>query len=50
MDKTLEENGIPDESSVFEHHGIEADYYYPALHIHYQLEDIYKDMPEEENY
>lgn len=35
MNKTLEENGIPDESDMLSQLGIPADEYYPALHIDY---------------
>jgi len=35
MDKTLEENGIPDESEEFEDLGLPDDYYIPAIHIYF---------------
>jgi hypothetical protein len=35
LDKTLEENNIPDEEEEFERVGIEPDYYYPAIHLVY---------------
>jgi len=36
MNKTLEENGIRDEDHEFERMGIqEADWYIPALHLHF---------------
>ncbi|CBH14986.1 TAX-2 [Trypanosoma equiperdum] len=35
MDKTLDENGVLDESEEFESLGLNADYYIPALHLYY---------------
>nr|CCC93292.1 conserved hypothetical protein [Trypanosoma congolense IL3000] len=35
MDKTLDENGVVDESEEFESLGLNADYYIPALHLYY---------------
>jgi len=35
MDKTLEENDVPDESEEFERLSIEDGYYYPAVYLYY---------------
>lgn len=35
LDKTLDENGILDESEEFESLGLNADHYIPALHLYY---------------
>lgn len=35
MDKTLDENGITDESEQFEKLGLPADYYVPAVHLYF---------------
>ena len=35
MAKTLDENGIADESDEFERLGLPNDYYIPALHIYF---------------
>jgi hypothetical protein len=35
MNKTLEENGITDESDEFESLGLPADYYVPAVHLYF---------------
>ena len=35
MDKTLEDNGIPDESDTFVSLGLTPDYHLPLIHIYY---------------
>jgi hypothetical protein len=35
MDKTLEENGISDESETFTQLGMDDEYYVPTLHIYF---------------
>lgn len=35
MDKTLEENDIPDEASEFERLSIEEEFYFPILHLYF---------------
>jgi hypothetical protein len=35
MDKTLEQNNVPDESEKFSQIGIDEDYYVPTLHIYF---------------
>lgn len=35
MDKTLEENEIPDEASEFERLSIEEEFYFPILHLYF---------------
>ena len=35
MDKTLTENGVPDEDVEFEKLNIPDDYYIPAIHIYF---------------
>lgn len=35
MNKTLEENGIPDESKEFEELGLEESFYIPKIHVYY---------------
>ena len=35
MDKTLEQNNVPDESEKFSSIGIDEDYYIPTLHIYF---------------
>jgi hypothetical protein len=35
MTKTLEKNGVPDETEVFYDLGMNDDYYIPSLHIYY---------------
>jgi len=36
LDKTLEENGLVDDTEDFEAYGIEDDYYIPVIHIYYK--------------
>jgi hypothetical protein len=45
MDKTLEENAIPDEEELYKDLSIPDDYYYPALHIYYNNYQIPKQAP-----
>jgi len=35
LDKTLDENGVPDESEEMEQLNIDEDAYIPALHVHF---------------
>ena len=35
MDKTLEQNSIPDESKEFSRLSIEEDYYYPPIYLYF---------------
>lgn len=35
MDKTLEENGVPDEAEKFRGLGLDDDFYVPTLHIYF---------------
>ena len=35
MEKTLDENGVPDESEEFDKLGIDFDYYYPVIHVYF---------------
>jgi len=35
MNKTLEENGIPDESEKFRSLGLDDDFYVPTIHIYF---------------
>ena len=35
MDKTLEQNSIPDESKDFSRLSIEEDYYYPPIYLYF---------------
>ncbi len=35
MDKTLEENGVPDEAEKFRALGLDDDFYVPTLHIYF---------------
>lgn len=35
MNKTLEENNVPDESEVFYELGMNDDYYFPTIHIYF---------------
>lgn len=39
MNKTLEENGIPDESENFSGLNIESDFCYPAVHIYFKNDE-----------
>eukprot|EP00760_Papus_ankaliazontas_P006581 PhM_4_TR13097/c0_g1_i1/m.5694 len=38
MDKTLDENGIPDESDLFVELGLPNDYYIPAIHVYFNFD------------
>lgn len=35
LNKTLEENGVPDETPTFEDHLVPTEYYIPVLHVHW---------------
>lgn len=35
LNLTLEENGVPDETPVFEDHHVPTDYFIPVLHVYW---------------
>lgn len=39
MNKTLQENGIKDEQDTFVEHGMQDDFYVPAIHLHF-IDDL----------
>lgn len=44
MNATLEANGIPDESKIFDQVGIDEDQWLPALHLYFRYWNIWWDV------